>query len=268
MQRSVRFAVEKCSEKDLTCSMHCSPNSPYDAIMVKRKSEFDREDKKERARDVVRKVSKRIRFDDLAPIVEDGALLISKGSEVFFERIKESKPSTCVGVVVSLYGNGGVDVWDETNNEFFLFNWRKLEQSGVKVRMERSADEVPVQIASTRAQPFIHCTNEQIAEFIAMTKDDGYPHTFTPDAPAISTSLDISDDQKQQHPDVAECAVTIEDVNRELKDIEARLGERFGLRSNVRALLIEMDKAGQLVEDELVADWHDAMTMLKNLGVP
>lgn len=206
--------------------------------MVKRKSEFDRDEKKERARDVVRKVSKRVNLDDLSPIVEDGALLISKGSEVFFERTKESRSSVCVGVVVSIYGNGGVDVWDETHNEFFLFNWRKLAETGVKVRMQR------------QAQPLVHCTNEQIVELIAMVQDDGCPHAPMPD---------------EQQSDITECIASADGVRIELEDIEARLAERYGLRGNVRALLIEMCKIGQLVEDELVADWHDAMSMRRSM---
>ena len=42
----------------------------------------------------------------------------------------------------------------------------------------------------------------------------------------------------------------------QLKRIEARLAERLGLTGDVREQLIQLAKDNKLVEDELVADWH------------
>lgn len=55
------------------------------------------------------------------------------------------------------------------------------------------------------------------------------------------------------------CIVTFEDDKRRLKEIEAKLARRFNLRWRVRHQLLKMDRANLLVEDELVADWYDAL---------
>lgn len=128
--------------------------------MVKRKSSFDREEKKERAREIVRKVSKNTSLSDMRPIVENGALVISKGSEVFFERTKESRKTTCVGTVVTIYDDGSVHVWDETNNEFFLFNWKKMPVTGIDVRTSNEPSSVPAPPGSS----FIDEVREELIE--------------------------------------------------------------------------------------------------------
>lgn len=45
-----------------------------------------------------------------------------------------------------------------------------------------------------------------------------------------------------------------------LQAIEAQLAERLGLipNFNIREQLVVLDLGGQLIEDELVADWHEA----------
>jgi hypothetical protein len=59
--------------------------------------------------------------------------------------------------------------------------------------------------------------------------------------------------------DLQDCAVTFDEIRDELEDIERALARRFGIRgAAVRRRLIEMDDDGQLVEDDLVADWHEA----------
>ena len=224
--------------------------------MVKRKSGFDREEKKERAREVVRKVSRRTNLDDMDPVVRAGDLMISKGSEVFFERTKGSKPFVCVGVVVSIYGNGGVDVWDETNNEFFLFNWRKLDSTSVKVRMQRSSrDVVETAIDLSKSD-----RSETWSELVKHERDE--QRSFIDDVRDELTEAGVvlsSEMFEREILDVAACSTTIDDARIELERIEGLLGARYGLRTNVHALLLEMARAGQLPEDELVADWHDAM---------
>lgn len=42
----------------------------------------------------------------------------------------------------------------------------------------------------------------------------------------------------------------------QLKRIEAQLADRLGLKGDVREQLVQLAKDNQLVEDELVADWH------------
>lgn len=42
----------------------------------------------------------------------------------------------------------------------------------------------------------------------------------------------------------------------QLERIEVKLAERLGLTGDVRSQLIQLAKDNQLVEDELVADWH------------
>ena len=54
------------------------------------------------------------------------------------------------------------------------------------------------------------------------------------------------------------CFVTVDDAHDRLLGIEQRLAARYGIRQNFRRALLALDRAGKLVEDELVADWHDA----------
>ena len=53
-------------------------------------------------------------------------------------------------------------------------------------------------------------------------------------------------------------AKTFESTRDHLVSIEKKLARRFRLRGQIRRSLIEMDRAGRLLEDDLVADWHDA----------
>jgi hypothetical protein len=120
--------------------------------MVKRKDPaFDKKEKVKKAVDTVRKVSKKLNFDEMYDVIsEDGRLLVPVKSEVFFERTKESKTVVCIGTIVSVYPTGGVDVWDETNNDFYLFNHKK-HHGIVKVRAltlpTEGSQELPVQPA-------------------------------------------------------------------------------------------------------------------------
>lgn len=57
--------------------------------------------------------------------------------------------------------------------------------------------------------------------------------------------------------EIEDCAITLEESKNKLEAVEARLAERFNLHGDIRSQLIEMDKNNLLVEDELVADWHD-----------
>lgn len=54
-----------------------------------------------------------------------------------------------------------------------------------------------------------------------------------------------------------ECLVTREQTEARLVLVESELADRLGIRENVRHTLIQLDKSNELVEDELVADWHD-----------
>jgi hypothetical protein len=55
-----------------------------------------------------------------------------------------------------------------------------------------------------------------------------------------------------------DCVQTFEQVTEDLAEVETKLGARLGLRKQfVRRELIALDKQGRLVEDELVAHWHE-----------
>lgn len=54
-----------------------------------------------------------------------------------------------------------------------------------------------------------------------------------------------------------DCVVTFADCVRDLEAVETKLAARFNLTGNIRNQLIAMDRANNLLEDELVADWHD-----------
>lgn len=53
------------------------------------------------------------------------------------------------------------------------------------------------------------------------------------------------------------CVVTFEQTREELTAVERRLAVKLDIRGNVRRELLRRDRLGQLVEDDLVADWHD-----------
>lgn len=58
--------------------------------------------------------------------------------------------------------------------------------------------------------------------------------------------------------DLIECTQTLEQLTAELEAVEAKLAIRCGLQMpDVRGQLIALDNANNLVEDELVMDWHD-----------
>lgn len=67
--------------------------------------------------------------------------------------------------------------------------------------------------------------------------------------------------QKISNEEIDSCIVTFEDDKRHLKEIETKLARRFNLRWRVRHQLLKMDRTNLLVEDELVADWYDALAV-------
>jgi hypothetical protein len=61
--------------------------------------------------------------------------------------------------------------------------------------------------------------------------------------------------------DLTDCFVTPEQTREELEELESQLARIYKLEGSVeeiRQQLISLNLAGQLVEDELVADWHGA----------
>lgn len=57
--------------------------------------------------------------------------------------------------------------------------------------------------------------------------------------------------------DISDCIETPAQLLAKLTAVERQLAERLGLQADVREQLMRLDRAGQLVEDELVRDWHD-----------
>jgi len=57
-----------------------------------------------------------------------------------------------------------------------------------------------------------------------------------------------------------DCIDTFETTRTRLGRVEHALAARLGIVGDVRRALIELDTAGRLVEDELVADWHDLLS--------
>lgn len=107
--------------------------------MVKRKTGFDAAEKAAKKQKTNRKVSKKIDLDEMCHIHKDGELLIKKGDEVYFERLKESKPILCVGSVISITDHKpskgkSINIWDETHEECYGFTFPK-DIELVKVRM-------------------------------------------------------------------------------------------------------------------------------------
>jgi hypothetical protein len=63
--------------------------------------------------------------------------------------------------------------------------------------------------------------------------------------------LDIYDE------DEFDCIVSFEQTERELAEVENEIAIKLGLTENIRATLLELDKLNCLVENELVARWHE-----------
>lgn len=58
--------------------------------------------------------------------------------------------------------------------------------------------------------------------------------------------------------DLADCVETYEQAKARLEEVEDQLARRLGLgRRLIRRELIALDRRGELVEDELVALWHE-----------
>ncbi len=99
----------------------------------------------------------------------------------------------------------------------------------------------------------------EIRNILLTMDDDGkLPHdTLTSDWRATYASY-LNDEMEQ-------CYVSPEQCKQELEIIEAKLAEQYNLSSkdvsSIRQTLITMDKSNNLPEDELVADWHEAMAM-------
>lgn len=73
----------------------------------------------------------------------------------------------------------------------------------------------------------------------------------------------MSDDTEPKLPEIvdwSECFITFEQSQAELEGIEKKLAARLGIQENVRETLILLDKNNKLVEDDLVADWHSALS--------
>ena len=65
--------------------------------------------------------------------------------------------------------------------------------------------------------------------------------------------------------DIAECAVTYEDTVNALREIEDKIAKKLNLKGyDIRNQLLQLDADGELVEDELVADWHDQYASYKD----
>jgi hypothetical protein len=112
-------------------------------MSIKRKDPLsDKKVKAKQAGEAVRKVSKRVNFDEMPEAFTEEGLLVPLRGEVFFERKKESRPIVCVGMVHTVYPDGSVDIWDETHQEFWGFNYRR-HLGVVKVRSPLVSD-VPI----------------------------------------------------------------------------------------------------------------------------
>lgn len=55
-----------------------------------------------------------------------------------------------------------------------------------------------------------------------------------------------------------DCSKTFDQIRDDLERIEMELAQRFQIRRNIRRTLMAMDIRGDLLEDRLVADWHEA----------
>ena len=123
-------------------------------MTIKRKTSFDAAEKAAKKQKTNRRVSKKIDLDEMCHIHKDGELLIKKGDEVYFERLKESKPILCVGKIISVEPNkrtGGqsVNIWDETHEECYGFDFPK-DIELVKVRM---FEDLTIAVAPKTPEP-------------------------------------------------------------------------------------------------------------------
>lgn len=92
---------------------------------VKRKDPLaNKKERVKKANDGVRKVSKRVNFEEMYDAFTKDGPLIPLRTDVYFERKKEGKVHVCVGMFHSVYRNGSIDIWDETHQEFWGFNYR------------------------------------------------------------------------------------------------------------------------------------------------
>ncbi len=59
--------------------------------------------------------------------------------------------------------------------------------------------------------------------------------------------------------------VTFEEAKEQLEEIERQLAIKLSITDpNIRDALIQLDRDGKLIEDELVADWHDLYSRYQN----
>lgn len=68
----------------------------------------------------------------------------------------------------------------------------------------------------------------------------------------------MSEDLEPELEDWSDCYVSFEQSKAELEEIEKQLAQRLNLTGDIRAQLIALAKSGELVEDDLVQDWHGA----------
>jgi len=53
---------------------------------------------------------------------------------------------------------------------------------------------------------------------------------------------------------------TIDSALGRLEEIEQELAQRYGLTGNIREQLIEMNKRHEILETDIVANWHQALS--------
>ena len=72
------------------------------------------------------------------------------------------------------------------------------------------------------------------------------------DRPGSRTSNEFNDD-------LDDCIQTFEQTRDDLEEVERKLASKYGIRDrkHIRRTLIALDQQGTLIEDELVAHWHD-----------
>ena len=89
------------------------------AANIVRKEGSRREKKKKAARRRVQKVKG---FNQMGPVVQDGFLFAQKGDTVYLNRSFRGDEEVCCCTVMSLYENGDVSLYDETRDQWFMFN--------------------------------------------------------------------------------------------------------------------------------------------------
>lgn len=96
---------------------------------VKKNNEKKSAEKKPRA---PRKEKVKANIDELDDAVVDGKLVVPLRGRVLFERKAGVKTEIHLGYVHTV-SDGAVNIWDETINQFFVFNL--LEAGRVKVKV-------------------------------------------------------------------------------------------------------------------------------------